>query len=234
MNEKLGRVLSFVDKFILDNVVKKNVDKITKTTMKTHEKKLRNLTKSISLPFTTAGTVHNLPSKLTTDDELEVLKYGLKHPIHPLQINKTDILTTFDFIYRAMTNNLKDKKHSGELKTMMSHLANSYVNAYEPTKNSLKKHKVLKRLRENKNIVILRPDKGCGTVILNREEYVKKTVILDREEYVKKIYTIINDTSIFKKLPSDPTILKEGQLHRFLRTLKNKDFFTDERYDKIS
>ena len=103
----------------------------------------------------------------------------------------------------------------------MSHLANSYVNAYKPTKNSLKKHKILKRLQENKGIVILRPDKGCGTVIL------------DQEEFVKKIQAIINDTSKFKKLSSDPTILTEGQLQRFLRTLKNKGFFTDESYDKI-
>ena len=69
--------------------------------------------------------------------------------------------------------------------------------------------------------MILRPDKGYGAVIL------------DWEEYVKKIYAIINDTSKFKKLSSDPTILREGQLQRFLRTLKNKGFFTDESYDKI-
>ena len=77
--------------------------------MKTHNKKLRNLTKSLSLPFTTTETVHNLSSKLSITDELEVLKYGLKHPIHPLQINKTDILLTFDFIHRATTNDLKDR-----------------------------------------------------------------------------------------------------------------------------
>ena len=213
--------MSSVDKFILDNVVKKNVHKINKTTVKTHEEKLRNLTKSISSPFTAAEIVHNLSSKLLTTDQLEVLKYGLKHPIHLLQTNKWDILTTFNFIHRAMTNDLKTKKHSGELETKMSHLGNSHVNAYKPTKTSLKKHKIIKRLRENKNIVIVRPDKGCGTVIL------------DREEYVKKIYTITNDISKFKKLPSDPTILREGQLQRFLRTLKSKDFFTDESYDKV-
>ena len=28
-------------------------------------------------------------------------------------------------------------------------------------------------------------------------------------------------------------MLREGQFQRFLRTLKNKDFFTDESYDKI-
>ena len=78
---EIGRVLSSVDKFILDNIVKKNRDKITKTTMKRHDKKLRSLTKSLSLPFATTETVHNLSSKLLTTDELEVLKYGLKHPI---------------------------------------------------------------------------------------------------------------------------------------------------------
>ena len=41
---EIGRVLSSVNKFILDNIVKKNRDKITKTTMKTHDKKLRSLT----------------------------------------------------------------------------------------------------------------------------------------------------------------------------------------------
>ena len=142
--------------------------------MKTHEKKLRNLTKSTSLPFTTAETVHNLSSKWLTTDELEVLKYGLKHPIYPLQINKVDILTTFDFTHHAITNDLKDNKHSGELKTKMSYLANSYVNAYKPTNNYLKKHKISQRLWQNKNIVILRLDKGCGTVIQDREEYVTK------------------------------------------------------------
>ena len=99
-----------------------------------------------------------------------------------------------------MTNDLEVKKHSGELKTKMSHLANTYVNAYKPTKNCLKKHKILKSLRESKDILILTPDKGCGTVIL------------DREEYVEKINAIINDTSKFRKLHSDPTILREGQL----------------------
>ena len=162
-----------------------------------------------------------MSSKFLTTDESEVLKYGLKHPIHPLLINKTNILTTFDFIHHATTNDVKDKKHSGELKTKISHLANSYINAYKPTKRSLKNYEFLKRLGESKDIVILRSDKGCATVIL------------DRREYVKKLYPLINDTSKFKKLPFDPTILKEGQLQRFLRTLENKGFFTDESHDKV-
>ena len=43
-----------------------------------------------------------------------------------------------------MTNDLKDNKHSNELKTKMSHLANSNVIAYQRTKNYLKNIKFSK------------------------------------------------------------------------------------------
>ena len=100
-------------------------------------------------------------------------------------------------------------------------MAHSYVNSYKPTLHALKKHRILKRLANNKYIVILSPDKGSGTIILNRDEYIKK------------LSDIISDTSKFKKLSADSTLLREGQLQRFLRKLKYKQFFTKEVYDKI-
>ena len=120
-----------------------------------------------------------------------------------------------------MTKDLRDEKQSGEVKTKISNLAHCYVNSYKPTLHALKKHRILKRLANNKDIVILRPDKGSGTVILNRDEYIKK------------LSDIISDTSKFKKLSADPTLLREGQLQCFLRKLKNKQFFTKEVYDEI-
>ena len=53
-----------------------------------------------------------------------------------------------------MTNNLKYKKNPGELKTKIFHLASSFVNAYKPSKNSLKKHKIFKILQEMKSFNI--------------------------------------------------------------------------------
>ena len=35
------------------------------------------------------------------------------------------------------------------------------------------------------------------------------------------------------KLPSHPTIGREGNLQRFLRTLNKKDFFSEEQYERI-
>ena len=75
----------------------------------THEKKLKNLTKNVTLPFTDTETVHNLSNFNLTTEELEPLKYGLKHPTHSLQVNKMDILSTFDFIHRAIPKDLRDE-----------------------------------------------------------------------------------------------------------------------------
>ena len=70
-------------------------------------------------------------------------------------------------------------------------------------------------------MVILRPDKGDSTVIM------------DRDVYIRKIFEIIKDRTKFKELSTDPTIIMEGQLQRFLRSMKKKNIFTTETYEKI-
>ena len=141
--KEIQNILSSVDKFILDKAVEKNVEQSTINTIKTHQKKIRNLTKNIALPFTHNETIHNLSTITLTTEELDVLKDGLKHPIHPIHVNKIDVLTTFDFILRTMTKDLKNEKQSGELKTKISNLANTYVNNYRPSKYAMKKHGIL-------------------------------------------------------------------------------------------
>ena len=180
----------------------------------THEKK------NTVLPFTSTDTVLNLSSSKLTDAENNMLRYGLRYSIEQKFINKTDVLSTFDFIRRTMSKDLKDQKNIGEVKTKISYLANTYVNSYKPTKNALRKHKTLNKLRNN-NILITKPDKRNGVVIV------------DRIFYMSTMYGIVNDTSKFLKLRSDPTIFRENKLQKFLRSLKNKDFFTKDIYDNI-
>ena len=209
--KEIQNILSSVDKFILDRAVEKNVEWSTKTIIKTHQKKIKNLTKNIALPFTHNETIHNLSTITLTTEELDVLKYGLKHPIHPLHVNKTDVLTTFEFILKTMTKDLKHEKQSGELKAKLSNSANTCVNNYRPSKYAMKKHRILKRLYKNNNIVILRPQKGDGVVII------------DRKVYIQKIFEIIKGRTKLKELSTDSTALREGQLHRFLRSMKDRN-----------
>ena len=58
-----------------------------------------------------------------------------------------------------------------------------------------------------------KPNKGNGVVIL------------DRKLYNNTIEEIISDTSKFGKLNEDPTLKHEASLQRFLRKLKQKNFF---------
>ena len=50
-------------------------------------------------------------------------------------------------------------------------------------------------------------------------------IIVDRNLYKSSLYDIVDDTSKFLKLSSDPTFTREGKLQRFVCILKNKGFF---------
>ena len=68
---------------------------------------------------------------------------------------------------------------------------------------------------------VLRPDKGNGVVIL------------DRVEYDKGLFKIINNTTKYRVLTSDPTLTREGKLQRYLRDLKEKGHFDPDVYETI-
>ena len=53
----------------------------------------------------------------------------------------------------------------------MSYLASTNVNSYSPTKNTLRKHKILKELRNNINVLITKPYKGNGVAAVDRIYY---------------------------------------------------------------
>ena len=80
-------MLSSLECYIIRALIKKNVNCMVKTTARTHEKKLKELTRNVVLPFTPAETVLNLSGIRLSNNELEILKYRLKHSIEPLHIN---------------------------------------------------------------------------------------------------------------------------------------------------
>ena len=62
--------------------------------------------------------------------------------------------------------------------------------------------KIPKKLKKNKDIIILRPNKGnC-------------VVVLDKVAYNNALSDLLSDDTKFKKLQSDLTLRREGQLQR--------------------
>ena len=81
-----------------------------------------------------------------------------------------------------------DKNKANEVRREIQHLATTYVNSFKPSLKDLKKLKILKRLKKNKDIIILRPDKGNGVVVL------------DKLAYNNAISDLLSDDTKFKKL----------------------------------
>ena len=130
------------------------------------------------------------------------------------------MFVSFEMIHCFLREDLKNDADKPTLKPQLSYLPNSYLQNYEPLRSTLAKHRILKKLRNDKEIVILRPDKGGGILVLNRRDYEKSTK------------NVINDQTKFKSLLEDAIIKRESKLQRFLRKLK-KNVWTMQNMEKF-
>ena len=74
------------------------------------------------------------------------------------------------------------------------------MSLYKPSRSTLRKHGILKKVKTDRSIVVLRPDKG------------NSAVVLDQIEYDNAIKEIISDKTKFKELFQDATIKQETKL----------------------
>ena len=84
---------------------------------------------------------------------------------------------------------------------------------------------VLKNLKNDNSIFIIKPDKRSGVVILNRDDYWSK------------MESILSDTNKFKPLNDDPiktTFRRESTVRRFLRKLNKSKVISNELFSKLA
>ena len=164
----LSTQLSTIDFYILTNSITSYNKKSLHKSLYTQQKKLSSPTKDCNLPIFTANeTITNLTQYELSQEESDLLKAGLYFTIQPDKIRKSEIFTTFEKIHRSLLNNLKSEETKSQIKAHLSYLANSYFYNYKPSPRILRQHRVLRNLRKNKDIVITKPDKGNGVVILD-------------------------------------------------------------------
>ena len=84
---------------------------------------------------------------------------------------------------------------------------------------------LLKNLGSNKNLVITKPDKGNGVVLMNKDDYIQKML------------HILNDPTKFQIIDSDEQFKLihkvEDKINRFLSKLKSKKVITDSVYKEL-
>ena len=69
----------------------------------------------------------------------------------------------------------------------------------------------MKQLASDKNIVVLPPDKG------------RATVVMDREDYNTKIKALLDDRNTYKPMAKDPTSALERKMNSTLLDLRRAD-----------
>ena len=166
LSDSLSTQLSTIDFYILTKYITSYNKKWLRQSLFTQQKQLCSLTRDCNLAIFKANeTITNLTQYELSQEKPDLLKAGLYFSIQPHKIRKSKIFTTFEKINCSFLNNLKSEETKSQMKAHLSYLANSCFYNYKPSPRVLRQHRVLRNLRENKDIVITKPDKGNGVVI---------------------------------------------------------------------
>ena len=159
--------------------------------------------------------IHNFSSYVLSSREVEVLSYSLDHYIPGCEYGKRTQVE-FERFYEDVvpyTMHLPTEERT----FLKSKFLETY-RKYSKVKLSNNDKNVLDGLYNNKNISILRQDKGRGVVIMNKSDYINKsTAFLQGGE--------------FEALTSDPTKSFQARVQRILLNMKKK--FTPTQYKQL-
>ena len=152
---------------------------------------------------------------------------GLRFCLPPKDVDKYDVKCSFELLYRDLIKldlPLTDENHD-QLKSKLKNISYSYIYSYDfsKQKNILSKDewKALTDLRNHDSIIITKPDKGNGVVIISRLDYLNK------------MKHLISDTTKFKELQHNPTKFREESLSTYLRKLRKDRIIDDATFYKI-
>ena len=128
--------------------------------------------------------------------QLEVLCRGPKFAIPLRRVCKEEVLSEFELYFNQINPLFKQSaadKEKDTLKAKLASLGHEYAGIKQDRSNFPlgKEHfEAIRALKSNEDIVITRPDKGDGVVVMNKTDYVAKMM------------EILNDSSKFEWLGS--------------------------------
>ena len=217
--------LSFVDCFVFKHLFNKSINEYVLMVQRTHERKLDKL--GISIPkFNDNKTVFNFSSYSLSKREEFLLSLGLDFGLPCYKPNYTNFYSSLEMLFSRLKNlnlNIDVTNLRNQLQVLAQTTYNSLTTHWTPF-FSKKDLGILKKLAGNKNIHITRPDKGKGTVILNKTDYIEK------------VERILSDDNKFTPLgtPDFTTIFRiEDRINLFLRYLKENDVINNDIYRSL-
>ena len=157
--------------------------------------------------------VINLSSHDINKDEKELLEKGLNYSITPTTIPALELVAKIETVLAGMPTE--------EANTIHADLSSVIRRTQAPKPNCTRNLiAALKSLQQNDNIIILPADKGRATVILNKEDYIRKcNEHLENGPYIK--------------IKKDPTSSVVSQITRKLSVLRDNKLINQQQYLKL-
>ncbi|CAF3195184.1 unnamed protein product [Rotaria socialis] len=203
------------------------------------EKLHRHLLRTAPKHTVDPTVVTNQSTRILSNDEIDCLANGLDYGLVPKRFDEMNAVGNIEQFFHRVTDiyqhhkkfmkDLRDNdkiipndirvlntnemtlaSHLRSLTDTFRHQADRYRQKQYQIRGEQKQYyKLLKLLKQDNSIVVTRPDKGRGIVLMNKSDYLSK------------MHAILSDSAKFSCLFDDPTITRESSLMRLLNRLKN-------------
>ena len=164
-------------------------------------------------------TIVNLTGQLLSDEQMEVLKLGLRYGL-VTRPNHFEIMSVAEDVWDQVSklDNFKEGHYvQDKVKNSLRSFTYNYIDL-DLTEFRLSRSQI-KTLHElTETFSILKPDKGNGIVVMKRSDYISS---------VKSLFT---NPSKFKKLGSDPTPSRLSSLQQYLNVLLKRGEISEQEY----
>ena len=219
LKNNLKSQLSTFDYFWTSRTINNNVQRFKSHTTTRHHKKLQNIGLRQNENIDPHSVIKNLSKRVLSNKELTLLALGLKFKIPIFKLDFYEYFLRFESLIHSV--NSQQVTNRNLFISSVKNLSHKYYNIFNPKKifsplfnyNDLS---IIKSLKQDNNIIITRPDKGNGVVIL------------DRQDYILKMTELLSDTSKYRTLPHTDTLKHikaiEDKLNRLTRPLKSNIF----------
>lgn len=217
---------SFLDRIVFTRLFNRSIQSFVDFIQRRHHKKLFNL--GINLPRFHGynKTVFNFSKYFLSKREEFLLSFGLEFCLPNYKPTFCQFYLPLETLFHRLKNlNLcTDLSRLQNELMVLSHKAFSKLKTHWAPFFNKNDYETLKTLSKRDDLIITKPDKGRGTVIL------------DKFEYVNKMTQILNDRAKFEEigLPDYQTIFRtEDKINRFLRSLKNENIINENTYQDL-
>ena len=214
----LSRVCSYIDLKHLKCFINKINDKKIIQVKETHNRKLFNL--GLTQRYEKIDpdkVIYNFSDYVLTSEQKNALYLGLKFNFNPSNICYARYFSGFkQLLYKlnGFSIRLLDSDSPQCFKSNLKTIAFKFCHAFKPKISKYHKQIIscLRDLSKNEDLIVSKPDKGNGIVLIRKEDYLSK------------MNDILLDPTNFSKVKQDlyPTLLKHQDKNNRLADLLNK------------